>query len=108
MVDLNYKPDIKILKTDERDETDEEYASRVTETIDKQKETLEKYKLNKNKKDKKPIVQKPEDIPREKIIKNIPSNISVKHIIDREKSIASSSPEEKNERWSWIKKLCWE
>ena len=107
MVDLNYKPDIKILKTDERDETDEEYASRVTETIDKQKETLEKYKLNKNKKDKKPIVQKPEDIPREKIIKNIPSNISVKHIIDREKSIASSSPEEKNEIYSNLSLISW-
>jgi uncharacterized spore protein YtfJ len=53
MIHLNEKPEINILKIDERDETDEEYSSRVTETIEKQKETLEKYKAHRNKKEKK-------------------------------------------------------
>ena len=34
---LNWTPDIRILNIDERDETDEEYTSRVSETIEKQK-----------------------------------------------------------------------
>ena len=37
-------------------------------------------------------MQKPEDIPRNKVITNIPSNISVKYIVDKEKTIANSSP----------------
>ena len=97
MIHMNSEPDIKILKTDERDETDEEYSSRVTETIEKQKETLEKYKANKNKKEKKPIVQKPEDIPRNKVTMNIPSNISVKYIVDKEKTINPNNSEENSE-----------
>ena len=51
MIHLDEKLDINILKIYERDETDEEYSSRVTETIEKQKETLEKYKAHKNKKE---------------------------------------------------------
>ena len=102
---LDWTPDIKILKIDERDETDEEYSSRVTETIEKQKETLEKYKANKNKKEKKPIVQKPEDIPRNKVITNLPSNISVKHLVDKEKQ--ATTQEEKNEIYSNLSLISW-
>ena len=107
MIHLNEKPEINILKIDERDETDEEYSSRVTETIEKQKETLEKYKAHRNKKEKKPIVQKPEDIPRNKVITNIPSNISVKYIVDKEKTIANSSQEQKNQVYSNISLISW-
>ena len=106
MIHMNYQPDIRILRTNERDETDEEYSSRVTETIEKQKETLEKYKANKNKKEKKPIVQKPEDIPRNKIITNIPSNISVKYIVDKEKTIINT-PEEQGEIYSNLSLISW-
>ena len=105
LIHMNYKPDIQILKTNERDETDEEYSSRVTETIEKQKETLERYKANKNKKEKKPIVQKPEDIPRNKITINIPSNISVKYIVDKEKTI--NTPEEQGEIYSNLSLISW-
>ena len=93
---LNWTPDIRILNIDERDETDEEYTSRVSETIEKQKETLDKYKTNKSKKEKKPTVQKPEDIPRNKVITNLPSNISVKHIVDIEKTTTANNKENKN------------
>ena len=93
---MNWIPDIRILKTDERDETDEEYTSRVNDTIEKQKESLEKFKINKNKKEKKPIVQRPEDIPRNKVVTNLPSNISVKHIVDIEKSITSGENRDKD------------
>ena len=97
LIHMNSDLNIQILKTDERDETDEEYSSRVTETIEKQKETLEKFKANKNKKEKKPVVQRPEDIPRNKIVTNNPSNISVKYIVDKEKLIDSHRKEEKSE-----------
>ena len=106
MIHLNEKPDINILKINERDETDEEYSSRVTETIEKQKETLEKYKAHRNKKEKKPIVQKPEDIPRNKIITNIPSNISVKYIVDKEKAIKNSS-DKKNQAYTNLSLISW-
>ena len=106
MIHLNEKLDINILKTEERDETDEEYSSRVTETIEKQKETLEKYKTHKNKKEKKPVVQRPEDIPRNKVVTNIPSNISVKYIVDKEKTIANS-PDQKNQIYSNLSLISW-
>ena len=104
---MNWIPDIRILKTDERDETDEEYTSRVNDTIEKQKETLEKYKTNKNKKEKKPIVQRPEDIPRNKVITNLPSNISVKHIVDIEKTTTANNKENKNEIFNNISLISW-
>ena len=91
---MDTKFDIQILKTDEREETDEEYSSRVTATIEKQKEALEKYKSNKNKKEKKPIVQKPDDIPRTTIVENLPSNISVKYIVEKEKSISNADEQD--------------
>ena len=107
MIHLDEKLDINILKIYERDETDEEYSSRVTETIEKQKETLEKYKAHKNKKEKKPIVQKPEDIPRTKIITNVPSDISVKYIVDKEKTIANSPQEQKDQVYSNLSLISW-
>ena len=47
------KPELKIIPIHERDETDEEYSTRVAETIERQKENLQKFKLNKNKNEKK-------------------------------------------------------
>ena len=102
---IDWVQDIKVLKIDERDETDEEYSSRVSETIEKQKETHEKYKANKNKKEKKPIVQKPEDIPRNKVITNLPSNIIVKYLVDKEK--LATTQEEKNEVYSNLSLISW-
>ena len=109
LVYMNWIPDIRILKTDERDETDEEYTSRVNDTIEKQKESLEKFKINKNKKEKKPIVQRPEDIPRNKVVTNLPSNISVKHIVDIEKSITSeeNKGKDKDEIYNNLSLISW-
>ena len=47
------KQELKIINIHERDETDEEYSTRVTETIERQKENWQKFKLNKNKNEKK-------------------------------------------------------
>ena len=105
LVHLSTKPDIKIIPKHERDETDEEYSARVTETIERQKENLQLFKLNKNKNEKKPIVQRPEDIPRNKIITNIPSNISVKYIVDKEKS--AEDQKEKQEIRSNLSFISW-
>ena len=105
MVHLASKPKITIIPIYERDETDEEYTLRVTETIEKQKESLQKFKTNKNKNEKKPIVQKPEDIPRCKIITNLPSNINVKYIVDKEK--AAENPKDKDEVRSNLSFISW-
>ena len=105
LVHLITKPQIKVIPTKERDETDEEYTLRVTETIEKQKENLQKFKSNKSKNEKKPVVQKPEDIPRNKIITIIPSNINVKYIVDKEKT--SESPKDKNEISSNLSFISW-
>ena len=102
---LSNKPQIKIIPINERDETDEEYTIRVTDTIEKQKESLQKFKTNKNKNEKKPIVQKPEDIPRNKIITNLPTNINVKYIVDKEK--AAESPKDKQEVRSNLSFISW-
>ena len=102
---LSTKPEIKIIPVHERDETDEEYSLRVTNLIEKQKENLQKFKLNKNKNEKKPIVQKPEDIPRNKIITNLPNNINVKYIVDKEK--AAENPKDKEEIRSNLSFISW-
>jgi len=99
------KQELKIINIHERDETDEEYSTRVTETIERQKENLQKFKLNKNKNEKKPIVQKPEDIPRNKIYTNIPSNINVKYIVDKEKVAENNN--EKQEIRSNLSFISW-
>jgi len=99
------KQELKIIPIHERDETDEEYSTRVTETIERQKENLQKFKLNKNKNEKKPIVQKPEDIPRNKIYTNIPSNINVKYIVDKEKVAENNN--EKQEIHSNLSFISW-
>ena len=105
LVHLSSKQQMKIIPIHERDETDEEYNLRVTETIEKQKENLQKFKLNKNKNEKKPIVQKPEDIPRNKIITNLPTNINVKFIVDKEKSAEDLS--QKQEIRSTLSFISW-
>ena len=104
-VHLTTKPKLKIIPIHERDETDEEYTLRVNETIEKQKENLLKFKSNKNKNEKKPIVQKPEDIPRNKIITNLPTNINVKYIVDKEKT--AESEKEKKEIRSNLSFISW-
>ena len=65
---LQNKPKIKIVDNTERDEKEEEFQKRVYDTIERQKEALSKFKLSKNKSDKKPVIQKPE-ITYEDIIK---------------------------------------
>ena len=106
---LENKPKIRIVNSKERDEKDEEYQKRVNETIEKQKEALMRFKLSKAKNEKKPIVQKPEEIPRIKVYDQEPSNIDVKHIVDKEKAI--SSYKDKNEYrakysfFSWISSI---
>ena len=50
---------------------------------------------------KKPIVQKPEDIPRNKIYTNIPCNINVKYIVDKEK-VAENNNEKQEIRFKFI------
>ena len=82
---LQSKPTIKVVKSLERDEKEEEFQKRVNDTIEKQKEALSKFKTSKGKNEKKPIVQKPEEFQRIKISEQEPSNIDVKQIIDKEK-----------------------
>ena len=82
---LENKPKIKVVKFSERDEKEEEYQKRIVDTIEKQKEALAKFKLSKGKNEKKPVVQKPEEIQRIKIYELEPSNIDVKQIVDKEK-----------------------
>ena len=85
---LENKPDIKIINTTFRDETDEEYQKRIEETIEKQKENLAKYKFLKGKN--KPIVQHPDEIPRGKIAIKQPSNIDIKLVLDKEKKFSKT------------------
>ena len=92
---IENKPKIRIVNSKERDETEEEYQKRVIDTIEKQKEALAKFKLSKGKSDKKPIVQKPEEITRIKVYEQEPSNLDVKNIVDKEKQCHSFK--EKNE-----------
>ena len=92
---LDNKIKIKIMNFTERDETEEEFTIRVNDTIEKQKESLAKYKTSKEKKTEKPIVQKPEEFSRIKIYNQQPSNLDVKQIIDKEKLCKSFK--EKNE-----------
>ena len=82
---LENKPKIKVVKFVERDETEEEYQKRIIDTIEKQKEALAKFKYSKGKNEKKPVVQKPEEIQKIKINKIEPSNIDVKQLVDKEK-----------------------
>ena len=82
---LENKPKIKVVNFSERDETEEEYQKRIIDTIEKQKEALAKFKYSKGKNEKKPVVQKPEEIQRIKINELEPSNIDVKQIVDKEK-----------------------
>jgi len=52
-------------------------------------------------------VQKPEDIPRNKLITNLPSNISVKHIVDIEKTTTANNKENRNEIFNNISLISW-
>ena len=92
---LQNKPKIKIVDNTERDEKEEEFQKRVYDTIERQKEALSKFKLSKNKSDKKPVIQKPEEFQRIKIYEQQPSNIDVKQIIEKEKVLKTFK--EKNE-----------
>ena len=85
---LQNKPTIKVVKSSERDEKEEEFQKRVNDTIERQKEALAKFKLSKGK-DKKPVVQKPEEFQKIKIYEQEPSNIDVKQIIEKEKLFRS-------------------
>ena len=105
IVHLSTKPQIIIIPTHERDETDDEYALRVANILEKQKENLQKFKLNKNKNEKKPVIHKPEDITRIKIITNLPNNISVKYIVDKEK--LAENPTDKQEIRSNLSFISW-
>ena len=82
---LQNKPTIKVVKSSERDETEEEYQKRVNDTIERQKEALAKFKISKGKNEKKPVVQKPEEFQKTKLYEQEPSNIDVKQIIEKEK-----------------------
>ena len=82
---LENKPQIRIVNAKERDETEEEYQKRVYDTIEKQKDMLARFKMSKNKNEKKPIVQKPEEIQRIKVYDQEPSNIDVKQLVEKEK-----------------------
>ena len=81
---LKSKPEIKVANSSERDEQEDEYQKRVNDTIEKQKEALSKFKLSKGK-EKRPVVQKPEEFQKIKIYDIEPSNIDVKQIIEKEK-----------------------
>ena len=87
---LDNKPKIFMIKCSERDETDEEYHKRVEETIEKQKELLAKSRSSKNKSEKKPIVQQPNEIPKGKILIKEPGNIDVRLLIDKNKKYNKS------------------
>ena len=73
----------------ERDETEEEFQIRINDTIERQKELLNKYKMTKEKKAERPIVQKPEDFTKIKIYNLHPSDLDVKVLIDKEKTCKS-------------------
>ena len=81
---LENKPEIKVVNNSEREEKEDEYQKRVNDTIEKQKEALAKFKFSKSK-EKKPVVQKPEEFQKIKIAEVEPSNIDVKQIIEKEK-----------------------
>ena len=93
LLDAKKKP--KIVNFTERDETEEEYNKRVNDIIEKQKESLNRYKASKDKKGEKPIIQKPEDFTRIKIYNLHPNNLDVKHLVLKEKKC--NSFKEKNE-----------
>ena len=86
---LENKKKINIVNFTERDETEEEFQIRVNDTIEKQKESLAKYKASKEKKGEKPVVQKPEEFYKIKIYNQHPSDLDVKQLIDREKMCKS-------------------
>ena len=82
---------ITVIKFTERDESEEEYKKRVEDTIEREKEELNKFKNQKGKVNPKgpkpvmPIVHKPEDFEKGKILDKSPSNIDVKYLIDKYK-----------------------
>ena len=86
---LENQKKINIVNFTERDETDEEYQIRVNDTIEKQKESLAKFKASKEKKGEKPVVQKPEEFYKIKIYNQHPGDLDVKQLIDREKMCKS-------------------
>ena len=92
---LDNKKKLKIVNYTERDESEEEYTTRVNDTIERQKESLAKFKASKDKKGEKPIVQRPEDFAKIKIYNQQPSNLDVKSLIDKEKLCGTFK--EKNE-----------
>ena len=102
---LENKPKIRIVNAKERDETEEEYQKRVYDTIEKQKDMLARFKMSKNKNEKKPIVQKPEEIQRIKVYDQEPSNIDVKQLVEKEKMCHSFK--EKNEFRSKYSFISW-
>ena len=82
-------PEIMIINFTSRDETEEEYKHRVEETIKSQQNELNEWKKLKVKPVKPgqskpiaPIVQRPDEIERIKILTKSPSNIDVKRLID--------------------------
>ena len=86
---LENENNITVIKFTERDETEEEFKKRVEDTIEREKEELNKYKNQKNKPPPKgtkpiaPVVHKPEDFEKGKILDKSPSNIDVKYLIDK-------------------------
>ena len=78
---LDNKKKLKIVNYTERDESEEEYTTRVNDTIERQKESLAKFKASKDKKGEKPIVQRPEDFAKIKIYNQQPSNLDVKSLL---------------------------
>ena len=86
---LDNRKKINIVNFTERDETDEEFQIRINDTIERQKELLNKYKMSKEKKAERPIVQKPEDFSKIKIYNLHPSDLDVKVLIDKEKTCKS-------------------
>ena len=86
---LDNRKKINIVNYSERDETEEEFQTRVNDTIEKQKELLAKYKTTKDKKSERPVVQKPEDFSKIKIYNLQPSDLDVKFLIDKEKMCKS-------------------
>lgn len=92
---------IKVVNFNEREESDIEYKERVEKIIEQQKNELLKFKSMKsnklNPKEKKPlppIVQKPEEIERIKILDEMPSNIDVRYLVSNKE--LNDNPSSKN------------
>ena len=89
---------IRVVRFNERDETEEEYQKRVEEIIERQKAEVQKFKtmkssklLPKDKKPQPPVVQKPEEIERIKILEEDPSNIDVRNLVNNNDKISSKN-----------------